>query len=187
MDKVVFVDIDTQFDFMDPRGKLYVAKARQIVAKLRKLTGFADKSGIPIVSSLDTHIKNDPEFKVFPQHCRKGSPGYKKIKASIAKKTSQVFLAKGTYDIFSNPRSKRIFKAFDTAYVYGVALDYCVKFSCLGLAALGVETYLVRDATRAVSPSGGRETLRLLKGRGVKSISTDSLIRRLACRKTSMS
>lgn len=184
MDKIVFADIDTQFDFMYPRGKLYVSGAEGIVNNLGKLTRFADKNRITIVSSLDAHIKNDPEFKVFPEHCRKGSRGYRKIRATIAQKTRQVFLAKRTYNVLSNPASFKVFKNFSTAYVYGVALDYCVKASSLGLVSIGLETYLVKDATRAVTYGGGRKALRELKNKGVKLITTAGLIRRLSkCRK----
>ncbi len=184
MHREVYIDIDTQFDFMSPKGKLYVPGAEDIIPVLRRLTLFADRSGTPIVSSLDSHIKNDPEFKSFPEHCLKNSPGRAKIKATLAKKTRQVFIPKSTYNLFSNPRSEKALKGFDTAYVYGVALDYCVKYSCLGLALLGKETYLVKDATRPVSSKGGREALKLLKEKGVKFINCAALIRRLSkCKK----
>jgi nicotinamidase/pyrazinamidase len=180
MHKEVFVDIDTQFDFMSPKGKLYVPGAEDIIPVLKRLTLFADKSAVPIVSSLDSHIKNDPEFKSFPEHCLKNSPGQAKIKATLARNARQVFIPKSTYDLFSNPKAEIALKGFYTAYVYGVALDYCVKFSCLGLVRSGKETYLVKDATVPVSRKDGRETLKLLKRKGVKFVNSASLIRRLS-------
>ncbi len=178
MDKAVFVDIDTQVDFMDPRGKLYVPDARLIVPVLKKLTSWADKNSIPVISSMDSHTKNDPEFKMFPAHCLKDSAGFAKIKATLAEDTRQIFLIKHTFDIFSNRKSKKLFREFDTAYVYGVALDFCVKAACLGLVSLGKKTYLVEDATCPVSAGEGRRALKLLKKKGVKFIHSSELMKK---------
>ncbi|MFH1678059.1 MAG: isochorismatase family protein, partial [Candidatus Omnitrophota bacterium] len=75
--KVVFLDIDTQYDFMNPRGNLYVSGAERLIPNLRRLFKFAEINKIAIVSTLDTHRKDDPEFKVFPPHCIKDTSGYK--------------------------------------------------------------------------------------------------------------
>jgi len=115
---------------------------------------------------------------MFPAHCLKNSPGGAKIPETLARKTRQVSLFKRTFDLFSNKRSGKIFKKFDRAYVYGVALDYCVKAACLGLVSLGLETVLVKDAACPVSVAGGRKALKSLKDNGVKFINTASLIRR---------
>ncbi len=81
-EKTVFVDIDTQFDFMDPRGNLYVPGAENIVDKIKKLFNYAIEHKIKILSSTDAHTVDDPEFKLFPAHCIKGTPGNQKIEAS---------------------------------------------------------------------------------------------------------
>lgn len=176
MRRIAFFDIDTQFDFMSVQGRLYVEGAEEITPRLKKLTRFADRVNIPIFSSLDLHRDNDREFKLFPRHCVKNTYGAGKIKETIAKKTKQVFIHKATFDVFSNPQTKKIIKKFQRVYIYGVALDYCVRAACLGLARLGIETYLVRDATRAVSAKGRNETLRLLRSKGIKVITTKRLL-----------
>ncbi|WP_162532330.1 cysteine hydrolase family protein [Candidatus Scalindua japonica] len=80
--KTVFVDIDTQFDFMNPLGKLYVPGAEEIVDNIHKLFDYAKEHKIKILSSVDAHAADDPEFKLFPPHCVKGTPGNQKIEAS---------------------------------------------------------------------------------------------------------
>lgn len=177
MKRIVFFDVDTQYDFMNPRGKLYVKDAQGIIPNLKKLTNFADKHKIVIISSLDTHIKRDPEFKMFPEHCVKNSRGAAKIKETKGSKTRQLFIYKHTFDVFSNPKTAKILSKFKLAFVYGVALDYCVKAACLGLLNLAIKTYLIKDATKAVSSKSGRETLRLLKGKGVIFINTRDVIK----------
>ena len=75
----VFVDVDTQFDFMNPAGALYVKGAESIVANLVRMMAAAKEKGISVVSSVDTHFENDPEFGEWPPHCIAGTPGQRKI------------------------------------------------------------------------------------------------------------
>ena len=184
--KIVFLDIDTQYDFMNPCGKLYVPGAEELIPNLRRLFRLAKKNNIAIISSLDTHTRDDPEFKSFSPHCIRGSQGHKKIKGTLinlacrqAGKAKQIFIPKHTIDIFSNPKIKVILKPYRIAYVFGVALDYCVKAACLGLVNLGIKTYLVKDATKAVSSKGKTETLSLLKRKGIILIRTKEVVERL--------
>jgi hypothetical protein len=45
---------------------------------------------------------------------------------------------------------------------------------------MGIKTYLVIDATKAISNDSGSKAKALLKGKGVIFIKTDTLIRRLS-------
>ena len=65
----LFWDVDTQIDFLSPQGKLYVPGAEKIIPNLRRLTKYAADHKIPIVSSTDAHVQNDPEFSQYPPHC----------------------------------------------------------------------------------------------------------------------
>ncbi len=53
--KTVFVDIDTQFDFMNPKGALYVQDAEGIIDNIKKLFDYANEHKIKILSSTDAH------------------------------------------------------------------------------------------------------------------------------------
>ena len=184
---IIFFDVDTQHDFISKNGRLYVKGAEKIVNNLKRLTNFARNNRIPIFASVDKHVKDDPEFKIFPVHCVAGTLGEKKIRqtllkgaitvsskkyernklTAILKRAKQIIIEKNTYDVFSNPNLKTLLKDVKIAYVYGVATDYCVKFACLGLRKLGIKTNLIIDAIKAVSPRCGNETLKLLKSSGV--------------------
>jgi len=65
--QLAFVDVDTQFDFMDPQGKLYVPGAEKLIPNLQRLTEWACRRSVPIVASADCHPADDPEFGQFPQ------------------------------------------------------------------------------------------------------------------------
>lgn len=96
--RVVFWDVDTQFDFMTPPergGKLYVKDpadagdpgAERIVPQLERLTRFARERGVPRVATGDWHLPGhreidavSPDFRsTFPPHCLAGERGAEKI------------------------------------------------------------------------------------------------------------
>ncbi|MFC1594033.1 cysteine hydrolase family protein [Candidatus Omnitrophota bacterium] len=190
--KVIFADIDTQFDFMKRKGNLYVSGAEKIIPRLKKLTRYAHTKNIPIFASVDAHAQRDPEFQQFPGHCVSGSRGQKKIKETLLRKRfivkrkkyskrflkqilhryPQIIIEKNTFTVFSNPNTASLFRLADTVYVYGVATDYCVKACCEGLLKLKREVYLITDAIAAVSTRQGQSVLRQLKARGVKLMTT---------------
>ncbi|HJX05324.1 MAG TPA: isochorismatase family cysteine hydrolase [Candidatus Nanoarchaeia archaeon] len=85
----IFYDVDTQNDFMDRAGALYVPGAEEIRPNLEKLTDYAMGKNNPIIGSVDKHY-GKPEYKRrekelavfggdFPRHCMEGSLGQKKI------------------------------------------------------------------------------------------------------------
>src|SRR5208282_920799 len=114
----IFWEVDVQADFMLPGGKLYVPGAEKLLSNIHKLTDAARRDEVFLVSHGDFHPANDPEFKQFPPHCLKGSPGaellpepptgnYLKIKndpemrpPEDLSKYQQIILEKQTLDIF---------------------------------------------------------------------------------------
>ena len=77
---LAFFDVDTQIDFMDPAGKLYVPHAEDIIPRLVQLMTYARQRKIPVLSSADAHAPDDPEFKIWPPHCVTGTRGQQHIK-----------------------------------------------------------------------------------------------------------
>lgn len=96
--KVLFWDVDTQFDFMTPAeqgGKLYVrdlndpadAGATQIREQLRRLSDHAREHGILRVATGDWHTpehreidSESPNFRdTYPPHCMADEPGSAKV------------------------------------------------------------------------------------------------------------
>lgn len=196
MREIVFIDIDTQFDFIMPQGKLYVKGAKELIPDFRLLTQLALKNDILIISSVDTHLKNDPEFKQFPSHCVKGSPGQKKIPETLLKRHillpgkilnrgelfsriksyKQLIVEKDNVDTFMDLNILRILKPFKIAFVYGLALDYCVKAAVLDLLKAGLKINLVVDATRAIDHKGGKLLLAQFKKSSVQLIKTKDVL-----------
>lgn len=167
---VIFVDVDTQHDFMDEGGALAVPGAPEIVPALQRLTRAALSHGIPVLASVDTHRIDDPEFSQFPPHCVKDTPGWRKIAETDIKEAER--FVKQTFDVFSNPGFADRIKAMAprTAVVYGVATDYCVKAAVLGLTAIVPRVWFVEDAIRPVDPQTGEEAIREMLAAGAQAI-----------------
>ena len=160
--KIIFWDVDTQKDFMDPDGKLYVKGAENLKENLGKLTQYARLNGIRILGSVDFHSDMDPEIDkdnpdwvvTFPPHCMKNDPGQEKIMETRSEMTSwinpitypqekiieliegkgPIIFRKTQLSAFSNPNLVTIINKLNPQkiIIYGVAIDFCVKTAIEG-------------------------------------------------------
>ena len=190
MKNLFFFDIDTQNDFMLKTGALYVPGAERIVPKLRRLFDFAAKNEISVISTMDTHTADDPEFTEFPPHCVKGTAGWRKLDDTsfprpliftatpvdrnlpdCVRKNRQIIVEKNTFDVFSNPVMERLTRALPPrAVVFGVATEYCVKKAVLGLLRLKIQTVVVDDAIRAIAPKTEKVAIEEMKSAGANFV-----------------
>ena len=197
MKKAVLIDVDTQNDFMRRNGALYVPEAEDIIPRVADLLEYAAGCGIRVISTMDTHTKDDPEFAEFPPHCIKGTPGWEKIEESLLDDTiqlsvgrkpllpknildhPQIIIEKSTYDAFSNPALNALIEKLNRpeCMVFGVATDYCVRLACLGLLERQCKVNLIINATRPVLERTGRETIEELKDKGVEFITSAEIMR----------
>ena len=80
--RLVFVDIDTQRDFLDPAGALYVPGAQAILGCLERLTNHARTHAIPVLASACAHEPGDAELRQFRPHCMVGTAGQARVDAT---------------------------------------------------------------------------------------------------------
>lgn len=78
----LFWNVDTQIDFVYPRGKLYVQGAEELRSQWKELTEQAKEKSIRVVNTADYHYPNSaeldssPDFvNTFPEHCMAGTRG----------------------------------------------------------------------------------------------------------------
>jgi len=165
----VFFDIDTQIDFMYPAGALYVPGAENIVDRVAALNRYAASRGIPLVSTVDAHSENDPEFAAWPPHCVAGTAGQQKPAATLLEKrevvpniasdlaaiegTQQIVLEKQSVDCFTCMNLPALLQRLGAqrCVVYGVVTEICVKNAAIGLLRTGRRVELVTDAVRSLS------------------------------------
>jgi nicotinamidase/pyrazinamidase len=165
----IFWDVDTQNDFMNADGKLYVPAAEEIKNNLRVITSLAGKKGIRVMGSIDYHHPDDPELspapdfqETFPPHCLAGTAGAEKISETAPRNPvwvdgaplseneienilkaveREIIFRKQRFDVFSNGNAEIILKELNPTrvFVYGVALDVCVAHAVNGMLKRGLK------------------------------------------------
>jgi nicotinamidase/pyrazinamidase len=181
--KTVFFDIDSQRDFLYPAGALYVPNAERIVPAIARLNRFAAAHGIPVVSTVDAHAENDPEFAVWPPHCVAGTWGQHKAAPTLLdgrivipnrecdialEGASQIIVEKQTVDVFLAPNLGRVVERLnaDRYVVYGVVTEICVLYAVRGLLKTGQPVTVVTDAVEALTAEASARALEELRAGG---------------------
>ncbi len=173
---LLFWNVDTQVDFVEPDGKLYAPGSELLKPIWKRITELAKQSDIRVVSTADFHHQNSaelsdsPDFvQTFPEHCMANTNGAeyvaetapedpavfdwdKEISDVEAKLTKRnILIRKDAFDVFAgNPYSGDIVKllAPKTVVVYGVTTNVCVNDAVLGLVERVPEVYVLVDAIK---------------------------------------
>ena len=178
--KTVFVDVDTQIDFLYPAGALYVPGAERLLPRLAEVNRYAAAHGIPVVSTVDAHAENDPEFRDWSPHCVVGTAGQQKPCGTLLEKrvvvpstesgyeidgAQQIIVEKQWVDMFAGGNLASILERLnaDRWVVYGVVTEYCVRAAVMGLLKTGKPVEVLSDAIQALDAATGRATLEELQ------------------------
>ena len=171
----VFVDVDTQIDFLFPAGALYVPGAEKIVPVVTALNRHAARSGSTVLSTMDAHAEDDAEFALWPAHCVAGTVGQRKPESTLLEgriivpyargavfsldSCQQVIVEKQNLNLFTNANLPFVLDHLQAQrfVVYGVVTEICVRYAAFGLLRLGKLVELVTDAVRALDGEKARE------------------------------
>jgi nicotinamidase/pyrazinamidase len=154
--KTVFFDVDTQIDFVYPTGALYVPGAEHILP----IVGELNRQAPVVISTMDAHSENDPEFQIFPPHCVVGTTGQHKPAITLLDQPDrQWIIEKQKLDCFSSPRLLPLLRDLnaDRYIVYGVVTEICVRLAAFGLLKTGKPVAIVTDAVKALDEQKARE------------------------------
>jgi nicotinamidase/pyrazinamidase len=174
--KTVFIDIDTQLDFVYPSGALYVPGAERILPAVAQLNRYAASQAIPVVSTMDAHTETDPEFRTWPHHCVIGCWGQRKAEATLLEKrvvvpnrpaelkldgAQQIIVEKQTVDTFQSANFARVIEALGASrcVVYGVVTEICVLHAARGLLKAGRQVVVVTDAIETLKAEDSARVL----------------------------
>lgn len=189
---MILIDEDTQLDFLLPAGALYVPGAERLLVVYDRIFQKARERGIPVLSSVDAHAENDPEFRDWPAHCVKGTWGQQKAPGTLLAErkvvanrgeleldgqVAQVIVEKQALDVFTNPHWEKLLAMHpdDECVVIGVATDYCVRHVVEGLLERGRKVAIVTDAIRGIDAAGSERLLEGWRVRGARLITSSEV------------
>ena len=196
----IFWEVDVQRDFMLPGGHLYVPGAEKLVPNIRRLTDAARQGQVFLVSHGDFHTPNDPEFKIFPPHCVKGTTGAELLPEALTDKVvrvpndpdaklpedlsayQQIVLEKQTLSVFESRHADALVNKLGNQaefVVFGVVTEYCVSFAAKGLLERGRRVALVQDAIETLKHEDGKKTVSELERMGARLTTTDQALKAL--------
>ena len=191
---VVLWDVDTQFDFLLPGGRLYVPGAERILPNLRLLAALAAERAVPVISSTCAHLPGDPELKIYGEHCMLGTPGQQKVPETLLPHRftvpnrpillprldpfQQIILEKQAFDVFTNPNTDEVVHRLGEGLrvvLYGVTTEICVARAANSLLDRGHQVQLVKEATAALDLRRARAVLRSFVDRGGRLVSVNDI------------
>lgn len=185
---------------MLPGGHLYVPGAEKLLPNIRRLTDAARQGKVFLVSHGCFHTPDDPEFKIFPPHCVKGTAGAELVPEALTdriarvpndaaaklpedlSKYQQILLEKQTLDIFQSRHAEDLVKRLGAEaefVIFGVVTEYCVGLAARGLLARGRRVAVVQDAIETLKPEDGQKTLADIQQLGAKLTTTNQALKAL--------
>ncbi|MCH7702573.1 MAG: isochorismatase family protein [Planctomycetes bacterium] len=195
----VVLDLNTQRDFCDPEGAHPVRNVCQLTDTLPRLVEWTKRQRVPVISSMDSHRRNEIRRSVSQEHCIDGTPGQLKLSYTILATAvavevdntlsvpldlfgthQQVIFRKRTPDLFGNPKADRFLTqlAANEFVICGVGLEYSVRTMALGLLGRGRKVTVVYDACGYWTAPDADLALRQLRAKGADIVSIDQLVRR---------
>ena len=198
-------DVDTQVDFMEPPGKLYVPGAKDVAPAMELLVDAARAARITHVASADDHELTDPEISdtpdlrnTYPPHCLRGTRGAEKILetkqrdplplsllpfppgllAGMIQGRREILLLKKSFDVFTNPNTEPLLAALDPdeILVFGVATDVCNDAAIRGFLQRGRRVRFVEDAARGLDDARTAACQAAWRDRGVEFSTAQEVI-----------
>jgi nicotinamidase/pyrazinamidase len=157
------------------------------------LNRYAASRGIALISTVDAHSEDDPEFRVWPHHCVAGTIGQTKPCATLlehrtvvpnvkadydVRQAKQIVLEKQTTDCFTNVNIDTLLDSLSAyeCYVYGVVTEICVKNAAFGLLRRGKPVTIVTDAVECLDSKAAREMYAEFQSKGGKLTTASELL-----------
>jgi nicotinamidase/pyrazinamidase len=201
-------DVDTQVDFMEPNGKLYVPGAKDVAANMEQLVDACRAARVTHVASADDHELTDPEISdtpdftnTFPPHCLRGTRGGEKILETkqrdplplslvpfppglvpqLVGGRRELLLLKKSFNVFTNPNTDPLLDALDPEeiVVFGVATDVCDDAAIRGFLRRGRRVVFVEDAARGLDADRTAACEAFWRQAGVEFRTVEAVIRSL--------
>ena len=153
--------VDMQNEFVRQGGSLVVPEAEATVPAIRGLIELARASRMRVVYGQDTHRQGDPEWEIWPEHCREDSWGWE-IVAELAPGVDDTVLRKVRHDTFYGTPFDHLLRLWgvETLVICGTVANIGVQYTAASAALRGYAIVIPRDAISALEPFDLEASLR---------------------------
>ncbi|HET7478672.1 MAG TPA: isochorismatase family cysteine hydrolase [Rubrobacteraceae bacterium] len=159
--RTALIVVDMQNDFVKEGGTLVVPDAEGTIPEIQRLLSLARDSGMRVVYSQDTHTEGDPEWEIWPEHCREDSWGWE-IVEDLAPRDDELVIRKVRYDAFYGTHLDHFLRIWDvdTLIICGTVASICVHYTAASAALRWYKVIIPKDATSALDPFDLESSLR---------------------------
>jgi nicotinamidase-related amidase len=114
-----------------------------------------------VLYSQDTHREGDPEWRIWPEHCREGSWGWE-ILEELAPAAEDTVVRKVRYDAFYGTPLDHLLRlwSISTLVICGTVANICVHYTAASAALRWYDVVIPRDAVSALEPFDLESSLR---------------------------
>ena len=146
-EEVAIIVIDMLNEYLDPKGKIYCERCREIIPNLQKLIKFGHERKFPVIYLNTSHINDkDPETKKWGVHALRGTWGAEVI-PELKLRKDDIVVTKRTYDGFYNSELEITLKSLgiNTVVTSGIHTHVCVLMTSLGAFYRGYDVIALED------------------------------------------
>ena len=166
MSEKALLIIDMLNDFLNEGAPLEVPEGRKIIPAISKILNFARTRGWDVIYLCDNHKKSDPEFKIWPSHCVKGTKGaevVEELKPDLGRE--EIIIPKRRYSGFYGTDLDLWLRELgvQTVILTGILTNICVLYSSADASQRGYEVIVVEDGTAALSAEDHEWALKQMK------------------------
>ena len=155
------VVIDMQNDLVKQGGSLLVPDAEATIPAIERLLDLARTSRMRVIYGQDTHRRGDPEWEIWPEHCREGSWGWE-IVDELAPRVDETVLRKVRHDAFYGTPLDHLLTLWrvETLVICGTVANIGVQYTAASAALRWYAVVIPHDAISALEPFDLEATLR---------------------------
>jgi nicotinamidase-related amidase len=159
--RTALVVIGMQNDLVKRGGSLLIPDAEATIPAIKGLLDLARASRMHVVFSQDSHREGDPEWELWPEHCREGTWGWE-IVAELAPLADETVLRTVRYDAFYGTPLDHLLRRWraNTLVICGTVANMSVQQTAGSAALRWYDVVIPRDAISALEPFDLEASLR---------------------------
>ncbi|GAP61744.1 hypothetical protein ARMA_0167 [Ardenticatena maritima] len=160
-DKTALIIVDMQNDFVKEGGTLVVPAAIETVPNIQRLLERARSAGVKVVFTQDTHFDGDPEWQIWPEHCRANTWGWEIIE-ELKPQEGELICQKNRYDGFYGTWLDHFLRVWgvENVVIVGTVSSICVLHTAASAGLRWYNIVVPADGVSALNDFDQALTLR---------------------------